>query len=113
MRAIKVDDAEMDRMARDEKLEVMKPELGTRPRVYYRNLWRYAKAFIGGSVSAEQDGVVDCVEGARVRLLRAGQAVAETRGFTVVGGGDSAAGTSDGARRSDCERRKGDCESED
>ena len=31
----------------------MKPELGTKPRVYYRNLWRYSKCFIGGSVAAE------------------------------------------------------------
>ena len=78
MKAVKVEDAEMDRMAREQGLETMKPELGTRPRVYYRNLWRYAKCFIGGSVSAERDGVVDCVEGARVRLFKGGAAVAET-----------------------------------
>jgi len=55
----------------------MKSELGTRPRVYYRNLWRYAKCFIGGSLAAEKGGVVDCVEGAKVRLLKDGRAVAE------------------------------------
>ena len=55
----------------------MRPELGTKPRVYYRNLWRYSKCFIGGSVSAEANGVVDCVEGATVRLMRNGQQVAE------------------------------------
>jgi hypothetical protein len=78
MRAVKLDDAEMARMAREEGLETMKPELGTRPRVYYRNLWRYAKCFIGGTVSAEAKGIVDCVEGARVRLVRDGAVVAET-----------------------------------
>jgi Fe-S-cluster-containing dehydrogenase component len=78
MRAIKVEDAEMQRMARDEGLEVMKPELATRPRVYYRNLWRYSKCFIGGTLAAEVDGVVDCVEGASVRLTRDGRMVAET-----------------------------------
>ena len=78
MRAVKVDDAEMDRIARNEGLTVMKPELGARPRVYYRNLWRYATCFIGGSLSAEQGGAVDCVEGAKVRLLKAGKPVAET-----------------------------------
>jgi hypothetical protein len=57
----------------------MRPELGTKPRVYYRNLWRYATCFIGGSVAAEANGVVDCVEGARVRLLKDGNPVAETR----------------------------------
>ena len=69
MRAIKLEDDEMARMARDESLEVMKPE-PDRPRVYYRNLWRYSKSFIGGSVATEADGVVDCVEGAHVRLTR-------------------------------------------
>ena len=78
MRAVKVDDAEMDRIARDEGLTLIKPELGTRPRVYYRNLWRYATCFIGGSLSAEQGGAVDCVEGAKVRLMKAGRPVAET-----------------------------------
>ena len=68
----------MARMAHDEGLEVMRPELGTKPRVYYRNLWRYSKCFIGGSLSAEVDGVVDCVEGASVRLLKGGHLVAET-----------------------------------
>jgi Fe-S-cluster-containing dehydrogenase component len=78
MRAIAVEDAEMERMAREERLEVLKPELGTKPRVYYRNLARYTKCFIGGTVSAETNGVVDCVEGAAVRLLRNGAAVADT-----------------------------------
>ena len=78
MRAIKVEDDEMARMAREEHLEVMKPDLGTRPRVYYRNLWRYSKCFIGGTLSAETNGVADCVEGASVRLIKDGRTVAET-----------------------------------
>jgi hypothetical protein len=78
MRAVKVDDEAMARMARDEGLEVMRPELGTKPRVYYRNLWRYSKCFIGGSISAEANGVVDCVEGATVRLIRNGAPIQET-----------------------------------
>jgi len=77
MRAIKVDDAEMDRIARDEGLEVLHPEHGTKPRVYYKNLWRYSTAFIGGSLAAEANGVVDCVEGATVTLSRGGETVGE------------------------------------
>lgn len=79
MKAIKVEDAEMRRMAMDEELERMKPELGTRPRVWYRNLWRYSTAFVAGSVSKSVDGLVDCVEGADVRLLRNGAPVAATK----------------------------------
>lgn len=78
MRAVKIDDEAMAKMAEKEGLEVLKPELGTRPRVWYRNLWRFTTAFIGGSVSAEASGVVDCVEGATVTLTRDGSTIAET-----------------------------------
>jgi len=76
MRAIKVEDEEMARIAREQELEVMRPELGSKPRVYYRNLWRYSKCFIGGTVSAAIDGAVDCVEGATVRLMKDGEVLA-------------------------------------
>ncbi len=78
MRAVNVEDEEMARMARDESLEVIKPELNAKPRVYYRNLWRYSKCFIGGSVAEEKNGAVDCVEGASVQLVRGGVSVAVT-----------------------------------
>jgi hypothetical protein len=78
MRTVKVEDEEMARIARDEGLEVMKPELGAKPRVYYRNLWRYTKCFIGGTVAEENNGVVDCVEGASVQLLKDGASIAVT-----------------------------------
>ncbi len=77
MRALKVTDEEMQRVAREQKLEVMRPELETKARVYYKNLWRYTKCFIAGTISAEMDGVVDCVDGALVRLLKNGACVAE------------------------------------
>ena len=79
MRAVCVADDEMAKLAGEQGLEVIKPELGTRPRVYYKNLWRYAKCFIAGSVSAKAKGVIDCVEGATVRLLKDGAVVAQTK----------------------------------
>ena len=78
MRAIKITDEEMARMVREEGLEVMRPELGSRPRVYYRNFWRYAKCFIGGTLSTERDGMVDCLEGAAIRLMKGGTLIVET-----------------------------------
>jgi hypothetical protein len=36
-------------------------------------LWRFDQGFIGGSVSALLEGVEECVEGASVELLRAGE----------------------------------------
>jgi Fe-S-cluster-containing hydrogenase component 2 len=78
MRAIKVEDEEMARMAREEGLEVMQPDAGTKPRVYYRNLWRYSKCFIGGTLATKANDTVDCLEGASVRLTKEGRTVAET-----------------------------------
>jgi Fe-S-cluster-containing dehydrogenase component len=78
MRAVCVEDADMARMTSEQSLEVMKPELNTKSRVYYRNLWRYSKSFIGGSVSEEKDGTIDCVEGASVQLVKDGASVAVT-----------------------------------
>jgi Fe-S-cluster-containing dehydrogenase component len=77
MRAVCVDDAEMGRIAREQGLEVMQAELNTKPRVYYKNLWRFSKCFISGSVSMEANGVVDCIEGAAVRLLKGGAVVTQ------------------------------------
>ncbi len=77
MRAVRLDDNDMAKMAAEEGLEVLQPELGTKPRVWYRNLWRYTTAFIGGSVSVEANGEVDCIEGAKVTLLKDGKKIAE------------------------------------
>ncbi len=70
MRAMSLEEGELDKMIEIDGLEVLEPELGTKPRVYYKNLWRYAKCFIGGTLSAEANGVVDCVSGARLRLKK-------------------------------------------
>jgi Fe-S-cluster-containing dehydrogenase component len=77
MKAVCVEDDEMARMVAAEGLEALRPELGTAPRVHYKNLWRFKTAFIGGSVSKEAGGIVDCVEGATVRLKKGATVVAE------------------------------------
>ncbi len=76
---VKCDDAAMAQRAAEEKLEVMKPELNAKPRVYYKNLWRYSTAFIAGTVSFEADGRVECLEGASLRLLKDGKAIGELK----------------------------------
>ena len=43
---------------------------GTKPPVYYKNLYRFARCFIGGSIAATVNGVTDCGAGARVVLLK-------------------------------------------
>lgn len=79
LQAVKVEDDEMQRMIAEQELEQLRPELATEPRVHYKNLWRYTRVFIAGTVSVERQGVVDCLAGATVSLLRAGQQVAEQR----------------------------------
>ena len=39
---------------------------------------RYTKCFIGGTVAEEHNGLVDCVEGASVQLLKDGVSIAVT-----------------------------------
>lgn len=79
IRSLQVEDGEMERIAESEGLEVLHPEFGTKPRIYYKNLYRYTKCFIGGSVAVDRDGVMDCVEGASATLVKDGTAVAEQR----------------------------------
>ncbi|MFP6712345.1 MAG: 4Fe-4S dicluster domain-containing protein [Rhodospirillales bacterium] len=75
--AKKVSDAEMQKIIEEEDLRELHPELKTKPRVWYKNLDRYQKCFIGGSISTEIEGVVDCIEGAVVTLSSNGQEVAK------------------------------------
>jgi len=78
-KAVKADDAEMARRVADEKLEVLKPELKTKPRVYYKNLARVNGHFVGGAVIGEINGVTECIAGAEVTLLADGAPVASSK----------------------------------
>jgi len=74
-RSVKVDDAEMQRIAADESLEVLQPELGTKPRVYYKNMHYFTKCFVSGTVVQSVDGAEECAEGADVVLKKDGAEV--------------------------------------
>lgn len=71
IRAVKIDDAAMEELIKVEQLEVLNPEFGTRPRVHYRNLHRYNRWFVAGSISAQVNGMEECIEGIEVRLSNA------------------------------------------
>ncbi len=74
-RSIKASDEEMQRFVAAEGLEVLKPELGTRPRIYYKNLHLMTKCFVGGSVVKHVGGVEECAAGAEVVLRHNGREV--------------------------------------
>jgi Fe-S-cluster-containing dehydrogenase component len=66
-----VEDSEMQDIIKAEKLEVYQPEYKTSPRVYYKNLYRFTRCFIGGSVAVHVEGKDECAEGATVTLFGA------------------------------------------
>jgi hypothetical protein len=45
--------------------------------VYYKNLDRWTKVFVAGSVAGKIGGALECVEGAKVTLDKDGRRVAE------------------------------------
>jgi len=77
--AVTLDDAAMTARAAKEDLRVLRPELGTKPRLWYRNFDRWQTEFVGGSVAVENNGVIDCAPGVEVALLRNAEPIATTR----------------------------------
>lgn len=76
-KSVKIDDSEMKKIAATEGLEVLQPELGTKPRVYYKNLYLMTQCFVGGSVAMHVEGVEECAEGAKVILKQNGSEVGQ------------------------------------
>ncbi len=77
LRVVREEATAMKRIVQGEKLEVLNPERNTRPRVYYRNLYRFTRCFIAGSVAHKEEGIIDCYEGAAVTLFRNSEKVDE------------------------------------
>lgn len=77
LRIERVGDDQLNQIVEVEKLTVLNPEFNTNPNVYYKNLYRFDKCFIAGSVELEMDGIVDCAEGVKVTLLRGQEAIAQ------------------------------------
>ncbi len=71
--AVQAEDQFMTERAEQEGLEVLHAEYGTRPRVWYKNLYRFRDAFIAGSVSVDVAGQSECAVGAKVVLSQDNQ----------------------------------------
>jgi len=75
---VRLDEEQMQRMVEDQGLEVLGGrENRTRPTVYYKNLYRFKKCFIAGTVATGGEGQTECAQGAVVKLIKDGQPVAE------------------------------------
>ena len=79
LKVFNLEPAEMEKMALEEGLSVLKPELGTKPHVFYKFLHMFEKNFISAGVLVDED----CFEGATVTLKRDGveRAVEKTNCF--------------------------------
>ncbi len=75
LRFLSVEENEMEKIVADENLEVLHPEYKSSPHVFYKNLQRYTRCFIGGSLAEKTDGVADCVAGATVTLYQGSEEV--------------------------------------
>ena len=72
-----VEDSDMQRIVASRGLEVLHPEFGLEPRVFYKNLYRYTQCFIAGNVVLKN--IDACAEGAKVTLKKgSGDLVATT-----------------------------------
>lgn len=78
IQVVKISDEEMAAKVNDEKLEVFRPELNTKPRVFYKNLHLYNKLFVAGEVLVSLDGVIDCASKAHVDLYSQDNKLAST-----------------------------------
>jgi Fe-S-cluster-containing dehydrogenase component len=81
MKLVLAEDSEMAQLVASEGLAVDRPELGTAPRVHYKNLQKWTKVFVAGSAYLADSG--DCAEGCDVTVSKDGAVVAkaETNDF--------------------------------
>ena len=73
LKAYNMEPAEMAKMIKAEGLTVLKPELGTKPHVLYKNLHKFEKNFITAGVLVNGD----CFENAAVTLKSGGKNLAK------------------------------------
>jgi Fe-S-cluster-containing dehydrogenase component len=77
LRIVRTKTRHMKATVASENLQVLYPQYNTKPRVYYRNLYRFTRCFIAGSVAYEKEGITDCAQGARVALTKASEKISE------------------------------------
>jgi Fe-S-cluster-containing dehydrogenase component len=69
------EDSEMEKIKKSESLEVYQPEYKAKPRVYYKNLHRYTRCFVAGSVALQD--IDECAEGAEITLRQGAKKVVD------------------------------------
>jgi Fe-S-cluster-containing dehydrogenase component len=75
LRLVQADDAEMEKLVATEGLEVYQAELGTNPRVYFKNLYLWTRAFLAGTVVFKDTG--ECAEEVKIAVTANGKVVGQ------------------------------------
>lgn len=75
IRLVMADDIEMEELVAAEGLEVLQPDLGAKPRVYYKNLHLWTKAFVAGKVVFGDTD--ECAAGTVVTVDQDGRLIGE------------------------------------
>ena len=76
----RVDPAELDKIKHREGLSALGTNSNpTKPRVFYKNLYRFSRCFIAGSVASRKDDIKECLAGVQMRLIKADQILDQTR----------------------------------
>jgi Fe-S-cluster-containing dehydrogenase component len=75
IKLVLADDSEMAEMIAAEGLEALNAQFGTEPRVYYKHLYRWDKAFVSASVAYEDTD--ECADKAKVTVTAGGVKVGE------------------------------------
>jgi len=75
LRVVHAEDAQMEKIKKSENLEVYQPQYKAKPRVYYKNLYRFTKCFIAGSVAFQDTD--ECAEGAKITLTKGAKKVVD------------------------------------
>lgn len=70
LKVVKTDDGAMQKKMEGQELKILHPEHRTRPRVYYKNLHRFERCFIAGSICVKAGDIIDCAQGAIVVLKK-------------------------------------------
>ncbi len=75
MSVVYAEDSEMEKVKKSENLEVYQPQNKSKPRVYYKNLHRYTRCFVAGSVALQD--MDECAEGAKITLMKGAKKVVD------------------------------------
>ena len=76
--AVSMDENEMRKYVDENGLEVLHPEFNSKPQVYYKNLHKYTKSFIAGSVCYIDDNLKECAKDASIKLTKDNMVIGET-----------------------------------